>query len=156
MYLALKLLHVLGVTVFLGNIITGIFWKAHADKSRDPRLIAHALDGIVRSDQVFTVPGVVVIALTGFAAAVVAGLPLLRTAWLSGGIALFTISGIAFMARVAPLQRQMLALARSGTDASSFDWAAYARLSRAWGTWGAVSLITPLIAAALMVLKPVW
>jgi len=83
MYLALKLLHVLGVIVFLGNIITGIFWKAHADKSRDPRLIAHALDGI-------------------------------------------------------------------------FDWAAYAKLSRAWGTWGAVSLITPLFAAALMVLKPVW
>lgn len=155
-YLTLKFLHIVGVILFLGNITTGVFWKLHADKSRDPKVIAHALAGIVRSDQLFTIPGVALILIAGFAAAIVGGLPLLRTAWLAGGIALFTIAGIAFMARVAPLQRQMLALARSATDPASFDWAAYEKLSRGWAIWGSVALIAPAITAALMVFKPTW
>jgi uncharacterized membrane protein len=30
LYLALKALHVFAVVIFLGNIITGLFWHAHA------------------------------------------------------------------------------------------------------------------------------
>jgi uncharacterized membrane protein len=156
MYLALKFLHIVGVILFLGNITTGVFWKAHADRTRDPRLIAHVLDGIIRSDRLFTIPGVVIILVTGIAAALTAGLPLLRTAWIAGGIALFIFAGVAFMARVAPRQRQMLALARSSTDPATFDWAAYEKLSRSWAIWGAAALLSPLIAAALMVFKPDW
>lgn len=136
MYLTLKFLHIVGVILFLGNITTGVFWKLHADKSRDPKVITHALAGIVRSDQLFTIPGVVLILVFGFAAAIVGHLPLLRTAWLAGGIALFIFTGIAFMTRVAPLQRQMLALARSTTDPPAFDWAAYDKLSRGAGPSG--------------------
>ncbi len=36
MYLSIKLRHVLFVIMFLGNIVTGLFWHAHAAKSRDP------------------------------------------------------------------------------------------------------------------------
>ena len=36
-YLLLKALHVLSVVLFLGNIITGVFWKMHADRSGDLR-----------------------------------------------------------------------------------------------------------------------
>lgn len=156
MYLTLKFLHIVGAILFLGNITTGVFWKAHADKSRDPRLIAHVLDGIIRSDRLFTVPGVFLIVASGFTAAIVGGLPLLRTAWIAGGIVLFTLAGIAFIARIAPLQRQMLELARSAADQASFDWPAYERLSRGWAIWGSVALITPALAAALMVFKPTW
>ena len=31
-YLVLKSLHVLSVVLFLGNIITGVFWKFHGDR----------------------------------------------------------------------------------------------------------------------------
>ena len=51
MYLALKLLHVVAVIVFLGNITTGLFWHAHAARTRDPKLLAHTMDGIIRSDR---------------------------------------------------------------------------------------------------------
>lgn len=156
MYLTLKFLHIVGAILFLGNITTGVFWKAHADKSRDPRLIAHVLEGIIRSDRLFTIPGVILILLSGITAAIVGGLPLLRTAWIAGGIALFTVAGVAFMARIAPLQRQMLDLARSATDQSSFDWATYDRLSRGWAIWGSIALLAPALAAALMVFKPSW
>lgn len=156
MYLTLKFLHIVGAILFLGNITTGVFWKAHADRSRDPKIIAHALDGIVRSDRLFTVPGVVIILISGFAAAIVAGYPLLRTAWVAGGIVLFTIAGVVFMARIAPLQRQMRDLAQSSSATAPFDWAAYEKLSRAWAIWGAIALLAPALAAALMVFKPTW
>jgi uncharacterized membrane protein len=156
MYLTLKFLHIIGVILFLGNITTGVFWKAHADRTRDPRVIAHVLDGIIRSDRLFTIPGVVIILVTGLAAALSAGIPLLRTAWTGGGIALFIFAGIAFMSRVAPRQRQMLALARSTTDPGTFDWPAYDKLSRSWAIWGAAALFAPLLAAGLMVYKPTW
>lgn len=35
MYHILKLIHVAAVIIFLGNIITGLFWKAHADRTKD-------------------------------------------------------------------------------------------------------------------------
>jgi uncharacterized membrane protein len=153
MYDALKLVHVLAVVLFLGNITTGVFWKRHADRARDPRLVAHVFDGIIRSDRLFTMPGVIAIVVSGFGAAGVGGYPLLRTGWIVWSIVLFTISGLAFMLRVAPLQRRILALARA-SEASPFDWDRYRAWSRQWEAWGAFALVTPLLALVLMVLKP--
>ena len=34
LYLIFKTLHVLSGVVFLGNILTGVFWKRHADRTR--------------------------------------------------------------------------------------------------------------------------
>ncbi len=34
MYIAFKILHVVAVVIFLGNLITGILWKVHADQRR--------------------------------------------------------------------------------------------------------------------------
>ncbi|HUR00365.1 MAG TPA: DUF2269 family protein [Gemmatimonadaceae bacterium] len=56
MYLALKALHILAVILFLGNTITGAFWKAHGDKSGDPKIMAHTLDGTIRSDVAIVAP----------------------------------------------------------------------------------------------------
>lgn len=154
MYLALKLLHVVAVVLFLGNITTGLFWKSHADRTRDPRIVAHVFDGIIRADRIFTLPGVFGIVGTGLAAAVLGGYPLLRTGWILWSIVLFTISGLVFSFRVAPLQTRIRALAQGSPDAESFDWARYHDLARAWEAWGAVALLTPLAALVLMVLKP--
>jgi uncharacterized membrane protein len=154
LYLALKTLHIFAVVLFLGNITTGIFWKEHADRTRDPRIIAHALAGIIASDRLFTLPGVVLVTLAGILAAVTGGIPLLRTGWVFWGIVLFTLSGLAFMIWVAPLQKRMLELMQAGAGSGRPDWAAYAKLSRAWAFWGAVALLLPLSVLVLMVLKP--
>lgn len=154
LYLALKTLHVLSVVMFLGNITTGIFWKEHADRTRDPRLIAHALQGIIHSDRLFTLPGVFGILLGGVAAAMIGHVPLLHTGWVLWSIVLFSVSGAAFGAQVAPLQVKMMKLMRAGADSGKPDWDAYQRLSRDWAFWGAVSLLMPLVALVLMVLKP--
>jgi uncharacterized membrane protein len=150
----MKTLHVLAVALFLGNIITGLFWKAHGDRTADPRIVTHTLNGIIRSDRWFTIPGVVLIVVFGLAAAVIGRLPLLATGWIWQSITLFTISGLAFGLRVAPLQRRLLEVASVGVGGGSWDQIAYHRLSRRWEFWGVVAILTPLAALVLMVFKP--
>lgn len=153
-YLATKALHVIAVVLFLGNITTGIFWKRHADRTRDPRIIAHMLEGLTGSDRWFTMPGVFLIILFGVGAAMMGGLPMLRTGWILWAIVLFILSGFAFMAQVSPLQKRMAKLMRAGLERGTPDWAAYERMSHAWDAWGAIALLTPVAALFLMVLKP--
>ena len=154
MYLLMKLLHIVAVIAFLGNIATGLFWHIHAARTRDPKLLAHTMDGIIRSDRLFTIPGVVVIIATGVAVAMAGGFPLLRTGWILWTLVLFAISGLLFMVLVAPLQRQLLALAQAGSVKGNFDYAGYASVARRWEIWGAAALLTPAAGLVLMVLKP--
>jgi uncharacterized membrane protein len=155
LYLVLKLVHVGAVVMFLGNITTGIFWKRNADRTRDARLIANAMDGIIRADRLFTIPGVVVIVAAGIATAVRGHLPLLRTGWILWSLVLFSVSGWAFMTKLAPIQRKLLVTAREGVTGTDPEWwSRYEALSRGWDLWGAISLILPFLAMALMILKP--
>lgn len=154
MYLVMKTLHVLAVVLFLGNIITGLFWKAHGDRTADPRIISHTLQGIIRSDRWFTLPGVLLIIMFGVSGAVIGRLPLLGTDWIRYSIILFGVSGLVFMLQVAPLQRRLLGLALAGVGGEPWDETAYRRLSRRWELWGVVAILTPLAALVLMVHKP--
>jgi uncharacterized membrane protein len=97
---------------------------------------------------------VVLILIGGFGGAAVGGLPLLGTPWILWGIILFTVSGVAYMARVVPLQRKMLQVARSGVESSTFDWDRYRSLSRGWNVWGTIALVTPVLAMIVMIAKP--
>ena len=152
-YAAWKLLHVASVVVFLGNITTGLFWAAHAHRSRDLRLIASTFEGISRSDRWFTIPGVIGIVVGGVAAAVMGNLPILSTGWIFWPIILFSISGIVFGVWVAPLQRRIVEVARAA-ESSAKAWDSYQALYKRWEMWGLLALITPAIAMAIMVLKP--
>jgi uncharacterized membrane protein len=154
MYLWLKLIHVLAVVMFIGNIVTGVFWHRHALATRDARLVAHAMHGVIRSDRLFTVPGVVLIILSGVFAAIQGGFPIFGTPWILWTLVLFGISGMVFGMKLAPLQRRMRAHAEAGLHAGEFDDAGYRRLSKQWELWGAVATGTPLLGLALMVLKP--
>lgn len=154
MYLWMKLLHILAVVMFIGNITTGVFWHRHAARTRNPRLLAHTMEGVIRSDRRFTIPGVVVIIATGLVAAVQGGYPLLRTGWIAWTLVLFTISGLLFTFRVAPLQRQLRGLAEAGAASGSFDYEGYHRIALRWEIWGAGATLTPVLGLALMVLKP--
>ena len=154
MYLALKFLHIAAVVMFIGNITTGLFWHRHAARTRDARLLAHTMDGIIRSDQLFTIPAVIIIVATGILAAIQLHLPLLRTGWIAWSLLLFTVSGLVFMFSVVPLQRQLRDMARTGAASNTFDYAHYHARALRWEYWGALALITPMAAMVLMVLKP--
>jgi uncharacterized membrane protein len=154
LYLAVKALHILSVVLFLGNIITGVFWMVHADLGGELRARAQALEGIIASDRWFTMPGVTLIIVTGVTLALLGHIPILSTRWIAWSLVLFGISGLAFAFFVAPLQKKLLANVRAGL-AGSWDEAAYKKLSRSWQIWGAVATLAPVAALFLMVMKPV-
>jgi uncharacterized membrane protein len=150
-YFYIKLIHVIFVILFLGNITIGLFWKIIAEKTKDPDKIAFAFKGIIKADRYFTVPGVIGITLFGIGLAMHAGYPILGTGWILWSIILFTISGIAFMAKLVPLQKKLATLA---SDKENFNWDEFLKMSKQWDVWGYVALLTPWIATVLMVLKP--
>ena len=154
LYLMLKTVHIVVVVMYLGNIATAIFWKGHADRTRDPRLIAHVLAGIILSDRLITLPGAVLITISGLASAIIGYSPMLRTGWVFWGIILFSLSGLAFVRYVEPLQGRMLKLMGAGAESGSPDWDAYQRHSREWAIWSAVALLLAFAVLVIMVLKP--
>ena len=151
MYLLLKVVHVFAVIVFMGNIITGLFWKYHADGTRNAAIIAHTLRGLIRADRWFTLPGVLVIAIAGVLAAMTGRLPMIGTGWILWSIVAFALSGVAFMWKVAPLQKSLLKMAE---NEDTLDWKAYRSQSLQWELCGLFATITPAIAVVLMTLKP--
>ncbi len=153
LYLVLKALHVVSVVLFLGNIITGFFWKRHADRRGDLRGRELALDGITKADRVFTSPSVLLIIATGFALAWVGHLPILGLPWILWSLVLFGIAGATFGIKVGPLQKKLLSNVRAGL-AGQWNESEYAALSESWRSWGLVATIAPLVALLLMVLKP--
>jgi uncharacterized membrane protein len=154
MALWFKLFHIVAVIAFIGNISTGLFWHLHAARTRDAKILAHTMDGIIRSDRIFTNPGAILIVLFGFGAAGTGHYPILHTGWVLWTIILFTISGITFGLRLVPLQRRMRDFAAAGVAGGNFDYAAYHAMAKRWELWGAVALGAPLAGLALMVLKP--
>lgn len=153
LYLILKALHVIGVVLFLGNIITAIFWKAHGDRG-DLRSRAQALDGIIRADRVFTAPSVLIILATGVSLVLVGRIPFL-TPWILWSLVLFGLAGVTFGARVGPLQKKLLANVQAG-KAGKWNESEYLALSARWRFWGWTATVMPLLALILMVLKPAW
>ncbi len=148
-YLLFKLVHLVAVVLFLGNVTFGIFWVAHAERSRDPKIVGHSMLGIVRSDRWFTVPGVLLIVAGGVAAAMAGHLKLLSTGWIIWPIVLFSISGLVFGFALAPLQRKILSMA----DTAAADIRPLKGQLQRWHLLSWISLAPLWLALAMMVLK---
>jgi uncharacterized membrane protein len=147
-YALYKLVHVAAAVLFLGNVSLGLFWVAHAEKTRDPKIIGHAMQGIIRADRWFTTPGVILIVAGGVAAAVTGGLKLLSVGWIVGSIAMFSLSGLVFGLALAPLQREIVSISVSTTDPQALQ-----EPLRRWHIFGWLALLPLWLAVAMMVLK---
>jgi uncharacterized membrane protein len=124
-----------------------------AVKSRDLRIISHTIKGVIKSDRLFTLPGVILITTFGLWAAIQGSIPILRTGWILWSIILFSISGIAFAAKVAPLQKKLDQLTFNKENSNDFNWEAFNNVYAKWEIWGAIALITPIAALVMMTLK---
>lgn len=151
-YSYLKLVHLIAVMIFLGNIITGLFWMSFAVKTKDVKIINHTMKGIIKADRYFTIPGVLIITAGGIMAAVHASLPLLRTGWIFWSIVMFSISGIVFSIMLVPLQKKIYRLSLEQEE-TPFNWEVFHKAYCAWDIWGLIAILTPLAAFAMMVLK---
>lgn len=152
-YLALKSIHLLGVVLFIGNIIVTGWWKVMADRTRNPAVIAFAQRQVTATDWVFTLGGVCLVAVGGIGNALRSELPL-TTGWTGLGNLLFIGSGVVWGAILIPVQirqhRMALAFADHGQIPQDY-W----RLCRVWIFWGTVATLLPLAAIPVMVWKAV-
>jgi len=150
-YFILVLIHVIAVIIFLGNITIAPFWKSQAEKTNDRLIILRTWEGIIKADRLFTMPGVSILLLFGIGAALHGGYNLIHTGWIFWSILLYIISGAAFMAKVVPIQKRIVALAK---DESKFRWDEYLKMSKQWDFWGSIATLAPWVAVILMVIKP--
>src|SRR5580704_15730484 len=111
-YLLLKTIHLVGVVIFLGNIIVTAWWKVMADRTRDPKIIAFAQRQVTLTDWVFTFGGVTLVAIGGYGNAALHGIPL-TLAWLAWGNALFILSGVIWVAILIPVQTKLARIVRT-------------------------------------------
>jgi len=152
-YFYYKLIHVFAVVIFLGNIITGLYWMRIAVKTKELKIISHTMRGIIKADRYFTIPGIIIITTFGIMAAISAQFPIFHTGWIVWSIILFSISGIVFSIKVAPLQRKIYHLTSNKNGSPDFDWKNFDKIYFQWDVWGLIALVTPLIAFVMMILK---
>jgi uncharacterized membrane protein len=152
-YTYLKLIHLIAVMIFLGNIITGLFWMRIAVRTKDLKIITFTMKGIRTSDRYFTIPGVIVITAGGFLSAIYGHFPILHKGWILWSIIMFSISGLAFAFKVAPLQKRIYTLTLNKETSTNFDWNNFNKVYLEWEIWGLIALLTPLAAFIMMTLK---
>lgn len=153
-YLTLKMLHLLGVVIFLGNIIVTGWWKFMADRTRRPEIIAFAQRQVTLTDFVFTAGGAALLLVAGWGNALLHGMDIFEVRWLSWGFWLFTLSGVLWVTILIPVQIKQARLARqfeSGGNIPQDYW----RLGRIWLVVGSIATLLPAINLYWMVFKPV-
>lgn len=153
-YLLLKTIHVVGAVIFLGNIIVTGWWKNMADRTRDPKVIAFAQRQVTLTDFIFTAGGVVLMLGGGLGNAYLYYGGPIALNWVAWGFALFTISGLIWLAILIPVQARQARMARAFAAGADIP-AAYWRLCRWWNIWGTLATALPLAAVYWMVYKPV-
>lgn len=148
MSVALKSLHILGSSLFLGNIIVSAFWKVLADRTGNYSVIRFATRLVNVTDAVFTGLGATLLLVTGHLLAGNYG-GILSNDWILWSYVLFGVSGAIWIAVLIPIQfRQAQMLRMSPTEEIPKE---YYRLTRLWTLAGILATLFPLPAVYLMV-----
>lgn len=149
----IKAMHILGVILFIGNIIVSAFWKAFADRTRDVGIIRYATRLVNLTDIVFTAGGIALLLATGHMMAPAFG-GVSSAEWIRWSYYLVTASGLIWLAILLPVQIAQARLLKplAATDAVPER---YWKLSMLWTVAGIPATILPLPAIYLMVVKPV-
>lgn len=151
-YQLLKAVHLLGVILFLGNIIVTALWKACADRTGRISVIAFSQRLVTVTDFAFTATGAAIIAISGRIMS--AELDLSASPyWLTMGWVLFIASGIIWAVILIPVQIKQARMAK-GFEEEGVIPDRYWRLSKYWYTFGLIATILPMANLYFMVFKP--
>jgi uncharacterized membrane protein len=153
-YDVLRLLHVLGVVLLLGNVTVTSIWKLYADGTRDPVVIAFAQRLVTITDWFFTFWGIVLLVVGGYGAAWLAGMDVLREDWLVWSEVMFALAGAIWLFLLVPIQVKQARMARGfarGEPVPEEYW----QLGRRWIVWGSVATV-PLVVATWLMLRKGW
>jgi uncharacterized membrane protein len=148
----LRWLHVIGATVLFGTGIGIAFFMLMADRTRDPRVIAHVAETVVVADLIFTATAVVLQPITGIALASILGWSL-SEGWILASLGLYVLAGL-FWLPVVWIQIRMRDLARVAAKSGGALPERYHALFRIWFVCGFPAFGAVLLILWLMVAKP--
>jgi uncharacterized membrane protein len=151
-YLVLKTIHVASAAVLFGTGLGIAFFKWITDRTGNATAIRVVSEMVVLADWLFTLPAIIVQALTGFALARLVGYPLWR-GWLAWSIALFILAGACWIP-VVWLQIRMRNLARRSEREGVPVPAAYRACARVWFWLGVPAFAAVVLVFWMMVAKP--
>lgn len=152
-YLLLKMLHIFGIVIFVGNIIVTAFWKIMADRTREPRIVAFGQKMVNWTDFAFTSAGAFIILVTGLMMGSDISLHILEVKWLAWGVGLFLASGLVWGAILFPLQVKQAWLSKRFNYSKEIP-DEYWRLGKLWIRIAAVAVALALGNLFFMVVKP--
>ncbi|MEK5391372.1 DUF2269 family protein [Margalitia sp. FSL K6-0131] len=145
-------LHLIGVVLFVGNIITAAFWKIRADLTKNSVEIHSAVKNVLLTDYIFTIPGLALIIVSGSIMAARAGMPMSGFNWLMLSLILLAITGIIWAVILIPLQLKMIRYSAECVESGTIS-KAYQDASRTWAVFGIAATLLPLVILYLMVTK---
>jgi len=152
-YLWLKTIHIIGVVLFLGNIIVTGWWKNLADRTKNPQIIAFAQRQVTLTDYVFTAGGALILLVAGMLNVWLHDMPLTMK-WLMHGMGFFILSGLIWVLVLIPVQIKQARMAATFAVTGEIP-AHYWKLCQRWNFWGFLAVITPLVTVYFMVFKAV-
>nr|WP_248930850.1 DUF2269 family protein [Paenibacillus hamazuiensis] len=147
-------IHLLGVVLFVGNIVTAAFWKVRADIKGDLNAIHQAARNVMIADWVFTLPGLVLIIVSGILMAVERGYTMNGFHWMTLSLLLFGLTGVIWLAVLIPLQRGMIRHSAASLQAGKL-LSEYHKASLYWAVFGVLATLLPVVILFLMIFKNV-
>lgn len=153
-YLLVKMLHILGGFIFLGNIIVTAFWKIMADRTREPGIVAFGQRLVNLTDFAFTSLGAFILIITGLLMTYSITDDLWSVNWVAWGLGLFLASGLVWALILFPVQVKQAWMARSFAQGGEIP-GRYWRLGRIWIAFAVLATVLPLLNLYFMVYKPV-
>ncbi len=155
-YNSLKIMHLFGVIIFMGNIIITGWWKTMADKTGDYKTIAFAQRQVTLTDWVFTLGGVIILLVAAYGMVAHTNdnvmAEIYSERWLWWGFHLFVISGIIWVVILIPCQiiqaRMARKFAKTGEIPDRYWFYGKVRLF-----FGILATIIPLANIYWMVMK---
>lgn len=151
-YLWLKVVHIFGVVIFLGNIIVTGWWKNMADRTKNPQIIAYAQRQVTLTDFIFTGGGVLILLVAGMTNVYLHDMSY-ATKWLAHGMTIFLVSGVIWAAVLIPVQAKQAKMARDFAVSGVIP-DRYWKLCTTWNIFGLLATLIPLVNIYYMVFKP--
>ena len=146
-------MHILGTMLLVGNIVTAAFWNWRAYGTKNPAIIRHAAKTVMLADFVFTLPGVLLIAVSGSLMAERTGGLAAGFNWLTLSLLLFGLAGAIWLGVLLPLQRGLVRHSARIPETGELP-REFRRAFAGWNVFGTAATLLPVIVLYLMVDKP--
>ena len=144
-----KLLHILGVVIFMGNMIVGPVWFSYAFYSKDAHVLKFAAKLLQKTDLYLTIPGVALTVLNGLCLAAVYGGSQSQP-WLLHSIYLILTMWMLSVPLVFLQEKLFLTIETEAQNEAKIN-----RLLIQWSILGSLVMIPPSIIFYWMVVKPI-